>query len=342
MRRSNSGSAGPILIVGFGSIGRRHFRNLMELGRDDFVFVRSGNSVLDDAEIGRYPATSNVDEALRCGPSAAVIATPNSLHMEAALKAAKADCDLYIEKPLSHTLNGVAELRREVESRGLIAMVGCQFRFHPLLIELRTMIAAGRLGRVIGAYAEWGEYLPSWHVWEDHRQSYSARDDLGGGVVLTLIHPLDYLYWLFGEWRSVEANSGGIPSLETPAAEDWSDINISFASGVLAQVHLDYIQRPPVHRLKIVGDRGRAVCDFQRNELYLVPPEGEAILHVPPDGFERNTMFLSTMQHFLSCIGQRVEPQCSLNDGEAALRMALAARSDAVDKRLAPNTRVHA
>ena len=105
---------------------------------------------------------------------------------------------MFIEKPLADSLEHCRELAELAAQRGLTTMMGCQFRFHPLLISLRNQLFEGRLGNVLGARAEWGEYLPDWHPWEDHRKSYSARPELGGGVVLTLIHPLDYLYWLFG------------------------------------------------------------------------------------------------------------------------------------------------
>ncbi len=188
------------------------------------------------------------------------------------------------------------------------------------------MISHGWLGRVVGATAEYGDHLPSWHPWEDHRQSYSARHDLGGGAILTLIHPLDYLYQLFGEWRRIQAMVARVPSLETPAGDDWSNIDIEFSSGVLAHVHVDYLQRPAVHRLSVVGESGGAVCDFNSGELSLQPAEGEATIRRVPAGFERNTMFLDAIGHFLDCVRDRTEPWVPLADGAAVLRMALEAR----------------
>ena len=138
-------------------------------------------------------------------------------------------------------------------------MIGCQFRFHPLLIALRQAIEAGKLGTVLGAEAEWGEYLPNWHPWEDYRESYSARKELGGGVVLTLIHPLDYLFWFFGDAQRVTGITRSVPALNTPAGEDWANVLLEFSpSGVVGHVHLDYWQRPAVHRLRVgrSGDRG--------------------------------------------------------------------------------------
>jgi predicted dehydrogenase len=316
----------PVLIAGFGSIGRRHFRNLRLLGCRDFIFLRSGFGVLDDREIAEFPSTNKIETALGYRPKVAVIATPSARHLEIALAVADAGCDLYIEKPLGHQLKDIDRLLAIVRERRLVAMLGCQFRFHPLLMELHSMIGQGGLGRIIGATAEYGDYLPSWHPWENYRSSYSARNDLGGGVILTLSHPLDYLYLLFGRWRRIQAMVAAVPSLETPAGEDWSNINIEFSNGVLAHVHVDYLQRPAVHRLSVLGETGRAVCDYSSGELLYQPAQGDATVQRVHAGFERNTMFLNAMEHFLNCFRNRTRPRVTLDDGAAVLRMALEAR----------------
>jgi predicted dehydrogenase len=323
---SDARIADVVLIAGFGSAGRRHFRNLQLLGCRDFVFLRSGLGVLDDREIVEFPSTKSLEEALSYRPKVAVVATPSARHLEIALPAAEAGCDLYIEKPLGHELKDIDRLLAIVRERRLVAMLGCQFRFHPLLMELHSMIGQGRLGRIVGATAEYGDYLPSWHPGEDYRKNYSARHDLGGGAILTLIHPLDYLYLLFGEWRRIQAMVTAVPSLDTPAGEDWSNINIEFANGVLAHVHVDYLQRPAVHRLSVLGETGRAVCDYNSGELTWQPAQGEPTIGRVIAGFERNTMFLDAMEHFLNCVRDRTEPRVPLGDGAVVLKMALEAR----------------
>jgi predicted dehydrogenase len=209
-------------------------------------------------------------------------------------------------------------------------MIGCQYRFHPLLVRLRDQLLNGRLGNIIGARAEWGEYLPDWHPWENHRQSYSARSDLGGGVILTLIHPLDYLYWMFGEVRSVQGATRKIDCLETAAGEDWAEITLEFASGVLGQVHLDYYQRPPVHRLWVSGERGNAVWDYHAGSLQWHSSEGNSETEVVA-GFDRNNMFLDEMKHFLDCVRTRRQTDVPLGDGIAVLDIALRAKQSAVE-----------
>ena len=323
--------AEPILIAGFGSIGRRHFQNLKSLGCREFVFYRTRKGTLSDDEIRGFPSTTRLDEALSYRPKIAVITNPSALHLEVGIQAAESGCDLYIEKPVSHCLDRAEELVSIVQKRHRVTMIGCQFRFHPLLADLREQLSQGRLGQVIGAFAQWGEYLPEWHPWEDHRRSYSARTELGGGVILTLIHPLDYLYWIFGPVRRVRGANTGIPSLETSSAEDWADITLEFSSGVIGSVHLDYVQRPPVHQLTVVGDAGRAQLDFHAGELTWCAIDGQLDRRNVGPNFDRNSLFVASMEHFLTCVATRHEPLVPLADGIAVLRMALDARRTAND-----------
>ncbi len=319
----------PILIAGFGSAGRRHFQNLRALGAGNFVFYRTFQATIPDPEIAAWPSTANLEEALALRPRIAIVSNPTARHLDVALAAARAGCHLYIEKPLSHSLDHCQLLAELVRQRELTAMVGCQYRFHPLLKSLRDQLHAGRIGEVLGARAEWGEYLPDWHPWEDHRKSYSARGDLGGGVVLTLIHPLDYLHWLFGPVRHVQASIRSVPSLQTSAGDDWAEITLEFASGVIGQVHLDYVQRPPVHRLSVWGDRGRATWDFHAGTLDWQAPDGSTETERVPTGFERNTMFLDALRSFLEAAEHRRPSSIPLDDGIAALDVALKAKHSA-------------
>lgn len=289
-----------------------------------------------------WPEVYELEAAWSHRPRIAVISNPSASHISVALAAARNGCDLFIEKPLSDSLDGCGELAEIVREKKLVAMIGCQYRFHPLLVRLRERLAAGALGSIAGARAEWGEYLPDWHPWEDHRKSYSARADMGGGVVLTLIHPLDYLYWLFGPADRVQASTRPIASLQTPAGEDWAEMMINFRSGVVGQVHLDYLQRPAVHRLAVWGDRGRAEWDYHAgtlrwetvaatdpNNASANDAEPTVTIERVPTGFERNSMFLDEMRHFLNCVESRETPTVPLADGIAVLEIALAAKQNA-------------
>lgn len=315
-----------ILICGLGSIGRRHLRNLRALGHQDIVLLRSGRSTLPDEELADLPVEREIDVALsRWRPQAVIVATPTALHLEAAIPAARAGCHVLLEKPISHSLSGIDELRAAVAERGSRVLVGFQFRFHPGLQRVKTLLEGGSIGRPTSVRAHWGEYLPDWHPWEDYRCAYSARSDLGGGVVLTLCHPFDYLPWLFGEPCRLWARAARLSDLELDV-EDTADVLLSFISGLTASVHLDFIQRPPEHRLTIVGTEGTMEWDGLEGSVRLYSARADGWQTIPPpEGFERNTLFLDEMRHFLQLIASDVRPACSLEEGIRALRLALAA-----------------
>ena len=323
---------GTILVAGLGSAGQRHVRNLRSLTQSRFIFYRTGKATLATEELeDGAPSYSDLEGALSERPDLAIIANPTAFHMPVALAAAKAGCHLFIEKPLSHSREGSAELKSITESKGLITMIGCQFRFHPLLLALKEGLDRGRIGAVLGARADWGEYLPDWHPWEDHRKSYAARPELGGGALLTLIHPLDYMYWFFGDVKSVVARARKVDRLETSVPDDWADVLLEFKSGVLAQVHVDLLQRPSVHSLTVWGELGKACWDYHTGRLEWTDSESGVEVERLPEDFDRNDLFLAEMRHFLECAAQKRPSRVPLEDGIAVLEIALRAREAAME-----------
>ena len=306
----------PILIVGFGSIGRRHLRNLKTLGHKNFVLYRTSKSTLPDDEILDIPVEYDLAKALAHKPIATIIANPTALHMSVALAAARAGSHLFLEKPISHTMDGVEDLRRLAKRKKLIVQVGFQFRFHPLLRRIKRLLEENKIGPIVSVQAHWGEYLPDWHKGEDYHLSYSAREELGGGVLLTLSHPFDYMRWLIGEIGSVSAvqsRSGGLKI----DVEDSADVLLNFKSGAIGNVHLDYIERPSRHFIHIIGQNGIIHWDNSK-----------------PKNFDRNRLFIDEMRHFISCITKSEQPLCSLNDGIATLRIVLTAKQSVKEERL--------
>lgn len=328
-----------ILIAGLGSIGRRHFRNLVSLGEKDIVLYRTRKATLPDDELDGYPVETDLFEALKKHkPDAVIIANPTALHMNVAVPAAEAGCALLLEKPIAENLSCINELRRVAGKNNNRILVGFQFRYHPTLNKARELIQTGVLGKILTVHAHWGEYLPNWHPWEDYRQSYAARDDLGGGVIRTLTHPLDYLRHLLGEVESLYSFNGNVSPLELTGVEDVAEIALKFVSGAVGGVHVNYFQRPPVHRLEIVGTDGTLRWDNADGTLlhYQMPdafggiyPQPQAAIETRyplPEGFERNQLFVAQTEHFLKVASGESAPICTLEDGVRALELALAAK----------------
>lgn len=317
------------LICGLGSIGQRHYANLRKLGYEDIIVFRTGKGNKDFVEkfIDEWKPKifTDLGEALKERPKATFITNPTSLHVSTAWEAAMAGCDLFIEKPLSSNLNKeVMELYLRVFSAKLVAYVGYNFRFHPLLLEIKNWIKQGLIGKVVSAHAEMCERVTGWHPWEDYRESYACRKELGGGVLLTQSHELDYLCWLFGPPKEVHGFAEKLSDLEMDA-DDVAKVIIKFYFGVIASVNLDYVQVPPRRKLEIIGTTGKIVCDYNAAQLNLYTNSPDAVptrIISLPNGFERNDMYLDELKHFIDCVKNRKEPINDISQAFQVLKIA--------------------
>jgi predicted dehydrogenase len=318
-----------VMVAGLGSIGRRHLRHLAALGVDDVLLYRTHRSTLPDDVLAGYPVETDLRTALAHKPDAVVISNPTSLHLEVAIPAAEQGCHILLEKPVSHSLERLDELKQAAEKSGSRILVGFQFRYHPGLRKIADLISDQAVGRPVSFSAHWGEYLPGWHPWEDYRQSYSARQDLGGGVILTLTHPLDYLHWIFGAPAELWSFAGQFSDLELDVV-DTAVIGLRFACQVVGSLQLNYVQRPPRHQLEIVCTEGTIHWD-QADEGLRVYHQSDQTwkLYPLPDGFQRDDLFREQMEHFLQVVRGEKDPFCTLQDGIMALEMALAAHESA-------------
>jgi predicted dehydrogenase len=312
------------MIAGLGSIGRRHLRNLVALGERDILLYRTHQATLSDEDLSGFQVETDLKTALAQGPEAVIVANPTALHLDVAIPAAEAGCHLLMEKPISHSFERVEALQKAVVTGKGQVLAGFQFRFHPGLNQVAVLLRQGAIGRPLSVRVQWGEYLPNWHPWEDYRRGYAARTDLGGGVILTLCHPLDYMRWLLGDLAELSAFGGHLSDLELQV-EDTAEISLRFASGVVGSVHVNYNQRPPAHHLEIVGTGGVIRWDNADGAVQLSRAGADWEVFPLVAGFERNMLFLEEMRHFIALTRGELTPVCSLEDGIWALRLALAA-----------------
>jgi len=293
---------------------------------------RTQHSILSEKDVKGIPVETSLEAALAHRPDAVIISNPTALHLDVAIPAARAGCAILMEKPISNHFERVDELQKIVQQNKVKVLVGFQFRFHPTLRQVAQWLNDGEIGDPLSVYAHWGEYLPDWHPWEDYHKSYSARIDLGGGVVNTLSHPIDYLHWLMGEAEELAAMIGNSSELNLDV-EDTAVILFRYKSGAIGSVHLDYVQRPPRHSLEIIGNCGTIVWDNSTGIARLYRSSETRWIEVsPPEGFERNQLFLDEMEHFIQVVKGDVAPFCTLQDGIAALKITEAIYQSAQEK----------
>ncbi|MFZ4439034.1 MAG: Gfo/Idh/MocA family protein [Syntrophales bacterium] len=311
------------LIAGLGSIGRRHLRNLLHLGERDIVLLRSFKGTLSDDELRGFPVETDLGAALSRCPDAVIIANPTAMHLNIAIPVVEAGCHVLIEKPISNSLKDLDLLLAAMKRSNARLLVGFHFRYHPHFQRVRALLREGAIGAPLSVRAHYGDYLPDWHPWEDYRQSYSVREELGGGVLLTLCHPLDYLLWFLGDASPLWKNTSKVSELDI-RIEDAAEFGFRFAQGAIGSLHLNYYQRPPAHRFEIIGSEGTIRWDQDDNMLRIFSVKsGEWTIIPGPADYDRNDMFLSEMRHFIEVARGETLPVAPLEDGERVLRLAL-------------------
>lgn len=318
------------LIVGLGSIGRRHLRNLrLVMPQADVTVLRqhAKSGVAEGADRTVY----HLEDALKYKPDVAIIASPATSHLQTALQLTPHMIHLFVEKPLSHSLEDVDRLLSECHRRNLVLMIGYNMRFNEALQRVKSAVENGQIGQPLSIRAEVGQYLPDWRPGADYRLGVSARRELGGGVLLELSHELDYARWLMGEVTNVQAQIGRVSKLEIDV-EDIAELIFEFDSGVIGNIHLDMVQRVPTRICRIYGTEGTLEWDGVAgiSRLYTVETGVWHQLSSTPQ--DRNQMYINELKHLIACIERGATPIVNGEDARRVLEIINGARRSAANR----------
>lgn len=313
-------------LVGRGSIGARHARNLKALSCNHIIaFSESRDREKDKRFFMTYGIkTYHVWGDVRgYKPDIFIIANPTSEHVKTAKTALKMRCHVFMEKPLSHDLKGIEKISRGLKKNHLVFLFGANLRYHPVLLRIKRLIDDHEFGDIYFARIMAGQFLPDWHPEEDYRRSYSAQKRLGGGVVLTLQHEMDYAYWLFGKFKSLKSYTKKISHLEIDV-EDIASVILEAKSGPLIEVHIDYLQRPAKRALQIQGSKGSVEYCFGEPSLkfYDFAQQRYRTLLVLND-YDGNQMYLDEMEHFIRCVTGGEKPRVGFEEAAYVLKTCL-------------------
>jgi len=284
------------VIVGLGSIGKRHRKNLLSLGHQVIECHR-------DDSLKKLLEKHKSDGVFICNPT--------SLHLESAMMAAKGGYNIFLEKPISDKLERVDELLELVKKKRLVLQVGYNLRFQSGLKNIKNQLDKKAIGKVYSARIEVGSYLPDWRPGVDYKKNYSSRKDLGGGVLLDLSHEIDYAVWFFGQAKIVSAIVKYVPELgiETEAL---AELIVEFKSGVVASIHLDYLQKEYRRGCQIFGERGQFVWNY---------------VHGTEEA--RNETFMAEINNFINSIKGREKPLVTGKEAKHVLEIIVAAKKSA-------------
>lgn len=316
------------LFFGVGSIGQRHLKNIQSLGYNK-IFIHDPNVELAKEVSSEYNVEIVNENSLWSKKyDIALITNPNSMHLDLAIVAAEKGCNLFIEKPLATQINSVEKLLKIVKEKNLKTIVGCNMRFHPGPQKVKELIESKIVGDILSAYVDSGSYLPDWRPWQDYKKSYSARKDLGGGVVLDGIHEIDLTCWYFGIPIEVKANVYNTNSIGIEC-EDVADILFMFQDGFSCMTHVDYIQRFYQRRCRVAGKNGTIWWDVNDKKVTVYNSKTNSFTnYMEPEGYDPNQMYLDEMKHFINCINNNQQPTNNVFEAYEILKVALAVKGE--------------
>jgi len=315
------------LVVGTGSIGARHARNLRASGIKQITLcdpaARSREALARELSCDEC---SSLEEGLNDDAIDMVfICSPTKFHIAQAMMAAAHGRHLFIEKPLSHASEGLDELSAIVAQNNVTCMVGCNMRFHFGPATVKRLLDEGRIGTPRQATVYTGSYLPDWHPGTDYRRSYSA-DPLQGGAILDCIHEIDLALWFLGpatlrSCATQQADTLGIP------VEGTADLQLDHEGGSRSAVHLSFMEKEYKRFCAIEGSSGKLFWDFHKKSVEVQDAAGTVRERfIQGDPYDINRMYVDELKHFLQCISSGSDPMGNLHEAISALSIALAAR----------------
>lgn len=304
-----------ILIIGFGSIGQRHYRNLLGLGY--------ANLYVYDVVVIKDKQINTVDEISQLVLEqfdVVFVCSPNDLHIQHALKTVSAGCHIFIEKPLSHNLNNIEKLEKLCAQKKLINMVACNMRFHPCLAFIKKYLDSNKLGRIYSIHHEFGYYLPYWRPGTDYRKNYAARKIGGGGIILDDIHEFDLLFWLnnFSQVKESKFIFNKASDLEIET-EDNCIAFFKFNNKTLGSVRCDYLQQVYSRSCKIVGEKGNLEWDFNENTVWLyAKSKSKKLFEIK--NYDLNQMYIDEVKYFFNCVNKNENTFNNINTAKEVLK----------------------
>lgn len=316
-----------IIVVGCGSIGIRHLKNLFELGHELYAVDKAADKLKEAALYCRGSFVS-LESALPVKPEAALICTYSNEHIKPALRCAREGVHLFIEKPLSLDMEGIDGLLALLEEKRIISLVGCNMRFHPAVRGIYDILnSEDYIGSKIWAGLEFGYFLP--FAKDNYESSYMANKQLGGNLIFDVIHELDYAVWFFGRPAEVFCEKGRLSGLKMDT-DDAAEIIIKFKSGMRCVIHLDYLQHGYSRRCKVVCENATILWDFASGKIGMIRKEDRewkwTEAGAPPC---YNQMYVDEMKHFLNCVMTGTQSFNSVRDSLPALKLAVAAEKSA-------------
>ncbi len=313
-----------LFIVGCGSIGIRHAKNLAAKGHDIILYDIDGIKAQQLAKELNATVVNSVTNGLVVKPDAAFICSPPNMHVQQAIECINAKVPVFIEKPLAHSMQNVEKLVKIAEETGIPNMVACNLRFTEGLQKVGELLP--RLGKLVTARIEFGYDLKQWRPGQDYRKNYAASHEEGGGIVLDAIHELDYAFWLFGQPVKAFSKVMRTGQLEIDT-EDRAEFVLELENCKTVSIHLDYLNPVYTRQCSIIGEKGALYWEFKTGIVKMQIDGREEQFQTNAD---INAMYVAELDYFINALKNKERMMNPISEAAKTLQHALALRDAGV------------
>ena len=309
------------LFIGLGSIGQRHLRNLISFSKNDKIFayrrkystpaLNYKNKVIDVNLVEKYKIKEihSLNSLNKFNINAAIVCTPSSFHAKEIINLAKQKIDIFVEKPLCTSLNEISKIKKIIKKNNIINMVGYQLKFNPIIIYLKKKIS--KIEKNLNfVQINHGESVKNFHPYENYIHSYASRKKLGGGVILTQIHELDYMRYMFDSFSLIKTESlnSKISNLNVDVEDTLSSIFFLKKKNkkILCNINLNYYEIPKHRTIKLILNNGVVEADLNK-QIIVENINGKKL--IKQFKFNKNDIFIKELKYFYNCVKKKQKPK---------------------------------
>lgn len=306
-------------IIGLGSIGQRHARNLTRLGYKEIYALRTKKGTIKELpeDLKHIKEIYEENQFYSLKLDGIIISNPTSLHIKTIKKVLKKRIPIFVEKPLASNLDEIKEIKDHDVSK---VLVGFDFRYDDVINLVKKFIDEGKLGKVLKANLYCGQYLPMWHPYADYRNEYYSRKELGGGVIRTLCHEIDIMHYLFGVPKEIFGVVEKISNLEIDV-DDNTYLICRMKNNALITIEVDYLNPKGIRRGTIFGSKGIIEYTYSKPNVTFTDNKGNAKILYEKEKPDWDKTFTNEIKDFIKLIETGKKPVATFKDGVEVMKV---------------------
>lgn len=309
-----------LLVVGIGSIGRRHSDVLYSMLGCRNITIWDPLPERAAEHAAKYPGMQTVatlEEGLAQKPDAVFICSPPALHMRQAEMAIRAGCHVMVEKPLAINMESLYKVKELAEAENKMVSVALCNRYHKGMQRVKELVESGVLGKIINIRGSMGEFFP------ESRPDYMGTYYVQYSGCFELIHGVDYTVWMAGgEPTEIYGICGSDADIGFRSPDN-AEVLFRTDNGVTCSVNLAFYQRPSHSDLRVYGTEGTCDLCYTHNDYHLrwYTRESGCWQEEKVDGLFRNMMFAAEDKEFLESVASGNYNGCSMEDAARAVKI---------------------